>query len=100
MPASTPTSVTEQGIVGTSILLCWQQGDVGTAGVARYRIHVDPADVDQPIATPDNSTSFNVTGLMPVTEYQFRVQAVSEYEGIIVTSGVSVPVNATIETSS
>ena len=101
VPPSTPTAVNEQGIDGTSVLVCWHvTADIGTAGITRYRVFVDPADVDQPIDTPDNETFFNVTGLLPATEYQFRVQAVSEYEGVVVTSGVSdPPANATTGTS-
>ena len=77
----------------------WQEPvNVGTAGIARYRIHVDPADVG-PIDTPDSRTDFHVTGLMPVTNYQFRVQAVSEYEGVVVLSDESDPANATTGTS-
>ena len=77
----------------------WQEpADLGTAGITRYRICVDPADVG-PIDIPDSRTIFNVTGLMLVTDYQFRVQAVSEYEGVVVTSDESDPVNATTGTS-
>ena len=92
VPAATPTDVIAREVVGTAILVCWQQSsDVGTAGVTRYRIYVDPADISQPIDTPDSETFFNVTGLLPITEYTFRVQAITEYQGIIVMSSVSDP---------
>ena len=92
VPAATPTDVIAREVVGTAILVCWQQSsDVGTAGVTRYRIYVEPADIPQPIDTPDNETPFNVTGLLPLTQYTFRVQAITEYQGITVMSSISDP---------
>ena len=87
VPPSSPFQVTAiPAFIGpTFIRICWQiQGSaLGTPPVSFFRIFVQPLNVN---FTTDNGTvrDFKVTGLLPGTEYEFIVTAVSvsgEIEG-------------------
>ena len=89
VPPSQPISIFIQsmGVGLTFARICWQPPSFrGIPTVSRYLITVTPVDggADSLTFSTNNSTrDFNVTGLVPGTRYEFRVAAISEYEGII-----------------
>ena len=76
VPPSVPFQVTADpaNIGPTFIHICWQQGsDMGTPPLSFFHILVQPSNMYY----TTNGTYFNVTGLLPGTEYEFIVTAVS-----------------------
>ena len=98
VPPSQPINIFIQSMdVGpTFARICWQPPSFrGIPGVSRYLITVTPVDGGaDPLTFSTNNgiRDFNVTGLVPGTRYEFRVAAISEYEGIIGRSPESDPV--------
>ena len=77
-----PSNLTVDSIGATWVVLCWQPPVMtGQPGIARYDILVRSiADntINFTVYTTDNTTNLNVTsGLLPNTEYEFRVHAVA-----------------------
>ena len=81
--------------IGTTYArVCWQVPlFLGVPEVSRYEVTATPVSGGTPVTvrTTDNSRDVNVTGLLPGTNYEFRVVAISEFGGVIGSSSQSDP---------
>ena len=85
------------GRVGaTFVSLDWDPPtDTGVPGITSYRIRALNID----IMTNSSDTSFNVTGLLPNTNYTFTVAAVASLFGVSAEGPQSAEVNVTTGTT-
>ena len=78
VPPSPPTDITIQSVdIGsTYVRVCWQAPlFLGIPEVTRYEVTATPLGGGTPVTarTTDNSRDVNMTGLLPGTNYEFRV---------------------------
>ena len=81
------------------IHVCWGRPFNAESLISRYEITARPANVDiamVTVTTTNNSTFFNVTGLLPGTTYDLTVVAVSQGGDVIARSQESEPVRGII----
>ena len=74
--------------------VCWQAPlFLGVPEVSRYEVTATPVSGGTPVTarTTDNSRDVNVTGLLPGTNYEFWVVAISEFGDVVGSSSQSDP---------
>jgi fibronectin type 3 domain-containing protein len=86
-PPTMPQNLSAIGVSPTQIDLSWSASSDPESGIAMYRVYRDGALVGS-----TTQTSFDDTGLLPVTTYEYRVSAVN---GDGLESPRSDPVSAT-----
>ena len=86
-----PTTLTDTDITDTSITLSWS-GATDNIGISNYKVY----NGTNLITTLGNVTSYEVTGLLPSTEYSLRISALDAAENesvlstaLIVSTGVA-----------
>ena len=81
-------------IGSTYARVCWQAPlFLGIPEVSHYEVTATPVSGGTPVTarTTDNSRDVNVTGLLPGTNYEFRVVAISEFGDVVGSSSQSDP---------
>ena len=84
VPPGQPTQLFVDSIGATWALISWTAPS-GDSMISRYEIlarEVNGSGLVN-VTTGNNSTFFNVTGLLPATTYSLSVVAVSEVDGIV-----------------
>ena len=98
-PPGQPLNVAVENVGATWIHVCWGRPFNAESLISRYEITARPANVDiamVTVTTTNNSTFFNVTGLLPGTTYDLTVVAVSQGGDVIARSQESDPVQGVI----
>ncbi len=75
-----PGNLTVDDIGPTWAALCWQPPEfTGQPGIAKYTVIATNTEdgLTVPVSTTDATTNMRVTGLLPNSQYEFRVQAVA-----------------------
>jgi hypothetical protein len=96
---SAPEDVTVEQVGSTWISLSWFQSTRGIPPLSRHMILVMGGGENRSVSEESSEMAANVTGLLPGTEYMFRVVAVSEFRGVQALSPPSDSVPGTTETS-
>ena len=90
VPPGQPTELSVDSVGATWALICWTAPS-GDSMISRYEIlarEVDGSGLVN-VTTGNNSTFFNVTGLLPATSYSLSVVAVAEGGDIVARSNES-----------
>ena len=87
VPPGQPTQLSVDSIGATCALICWTAPS-GDSMISRYEILAREVNSSAlvTVITCNNSTFFNVTGLLPATTYSLSVVALSE-GGVVVARG-------------
>ena len=96
---SAPEDVAVEQVGSTWISLSWFQSTRGIPPLSRHVILVMGGGEERNVPEESSEMAANVTGLLPGTEYMFRVVVVSEFKGVQAPSPPSDSVPGTTETS-
>ena len=99
-PPSPPLTLNVDSSTATSLVLCWEAPLEFNSPISFYTVSAQNLNETDDSAhvirnTTNNSTFFNVTGLLPGTTYELTVVAVSQGGDIIAKSQPSEPVVST-----
>ena len=94
-PPGQPRTLAVENIGATWLCICWDAPFEIESPISNYEIIARATDDDNTglvnVSTTDNSTFFNVTGLLPGTTYNLTVVAVSQGGSVIARGPESAP---------